>query len=262
MDVSRRHTPTAGFTLIELLVVISIIALLVAILLPALQGARESARAIACASNQRQLAIAASVYATDTGYYPQQRYDDTPNTKMHYVPGQLARAGYLTSYDVWLCPSTERGRDYDHWYADSPHPSWPGGIPWPPDWALFSYGYNHDFFEPTRLWGFYQGNSAQYADRAPYPASTLDAAPKQLSQIAMFADAARTRLDSGEAMEASFLVDPIPQSQLRWRHPGHAMNVVFGDGHSKRLNHSDVWARGQNIRTYRPYFSAWNPMTP
>ena len=54
-----------AFTLLELLVVISIIALLVALLLPALSAARDAAALIQCASNQRQLHIAAATYATD-----------------------------------------------------------------------------------------------------------------------------------------------------------------------------------------------------
>lgn len=54
-----------GFTLIELLVVIAIIALLVSILLPALTKARKNAKQFLCASNQRQLNIAAFTYVTD-----------------------------------------------------------------------------------------------------------------------------------------------------------------------------------------------------
>ncbi len=60
-----------GFTLLELLVVISIIALLVALLLPALQGARNAARASVCASNLRQLSIGTYAYSVDfDGYLP------------------------------------------------------------------------------------------------------------------------------------------------------------------------------------------------
>ncbi len=54
-----------GFTLIELLVVIAIIALLISLLIPALNGAREAGRDAVCKSNQRSLARAQNVYATD-----------------------------------------------------------------------------------------------------------------------------------------------------------------------------------------------------
>ncbi len=54
-----------GFTLIELLVVISIIALLVGLLLPALGAAREAGRSVKCMSNQKQMVLAMTAYATD-----------------------------------------------------------------------------------------------------------------------------------------------------------------------------------------------------
>jgi prepilin-type N-terminal cleavage/methylation domain-containing protein len=59
-----------GFTLIEVLVVVSVVGLLATLTLSAVQGAREAARRLRCASNLRQIGLALSQYAAREGLYP------------------------------------------------------------------------------------------------------------------------------------------------------------------------------------------------
>jgi prepilin-type N-terminal cleavage/methylation domain-containing protein len=110
-----RH-PHRGFTLIELLVVIAIIALLVGLLLPALGKAREAGRLAVCQSNQRQMVVAANLYATENKDYlwPAEGWGkwgnpvaSGPNSLVVYETGWLIK--YCGDVDkITECPTNKR----------------------------------------------------------------------------------------------------------------------------------------------------------
>ncbi|MEO7718386.1 MAG: DUF1559 domain-containing protein [Capsulimonas sp.] len=132
------HMKRTGFTLIELLVVIAIIAILAAILFPVFAKAREKARQITCASNEKQIGLATMQYIQDYDEkFPMLHYNDGAGQEVRWYQAvsPYIKNGQVYSFNgyysgaggVWRCPTATAdqpgtyGAHYDLFHDGAPY---------------------------------------------------------------------------------------------------------------------------------------------
>lgn len=205
----------AGFTLIELLVVVAIIGLLVAILQPALQAARQSAMAIKCASNQKQLSLVSTMYFNDfkdvrapayyaptggawTGYYDHMfSYFGRKNL-------QAGRFGVTARGHVLDCAAHRLGGTTEASYGAN---------------AAIGYGKTTDLTYLKNGMLLPVLNLTKPVRQSPWP-------PSKVMWYADSRESVHIRTRIGDDRDFGFHID--------WRHQRSA-NVAFLDGHVARM---------------------------
>jgi len=221
MPLGKPHLRRA-YSLIEILVSIACIAALIALLFPAINRVRDQSKTIKCASNLRQIGMAAQLWSSDNGNRILPVYNPNPGTtalSMNKWPGLLAPYLGRTSTNaiaspqempIYTCPASPGRWGYGQNYN---YLSWVLNVSGIEQWVTYA-----QITKPSQT--VFIVDNYNPTDPASWNAYVRPPSLKGLN-------------------------DQLPS----FRHPGGLANVLWVDGHvsaitqDELMKNDDLWDR-------------------
>ena len=223
-----------GFTLIELLVVIAIIAILAAILFPVFSSAKEQGWRASCASNERNLLAAISMYVDNyDGTYPKANMGYPKRMWYHLIDP------YVKNKRIYICPVVKTNRNVAEYSKGSSFYGYDCCYGWNIGVKMWSYdGVSYNYWTSGMGYVDQRWQKGDY-DNQPYvKQGTLT----NTSKIILIGDLTPTDYSkTGTPNNIYLWLDKESKSYTPHLHNNGA-NYGYVDGHVKYMTQNEAFA--------------------